>query len=629
MTQPPNQPPHGGFGAPQDPRQGGDGSGQPAQPPTPPAGGPPQAGAPAPGYGYPPQQPGQAGPYGYPQQPGPYAEPGPYGQPAQPGPYAQQPGPYTKQPAPPGPYAQQPGPYAQPAQPGPYGQPTQPGQAGPYGPQPGYGYPGPGGPGGPGVPPGGGKGPFKGRTAVIIGAAVAALLVAGGAVYAVVGGGDDKKSESKKKGPKTSASAPANPGDGSGDGYAGKEDLNEGRQADEAEVLWYKEAPKAPGKGADAPGMWVKDGIAVKAAYKELLAYHVDSGKPAWSAIEFPQEICAASPQYSDDGKIAVAYKNGIKSGAECDQMQIVDLKTGEKGWKKKIKEEGLFDSTLGLELSITGDTLMVGRSQSGTAYSVSGGHEKFVARKKDEGTCFPAGFTGGDRMLMALSCGASTPTEHDEIVELDPESGATKWTKKFPKGWRLEHVYSTSPTVLYATNEDKKQWNITTLKPGSSATRSEVQVNDDFAPECGWGGLGRDLQDCAGVAADDKYLYLPTKKTTGANEIVAISLDSGKAAWREKSPQDTSMLPMKIQGGDLVAYVEPSYDSGGRVVSLGTSGSHTPKTLLKHPAGTSKIENGFFSRATDYVDGRFYLSTTRLSGTAQGREKLMLAYGK
>ncbi|KUF19541.1 PQQ-binding-like beta-propeller repeat protein [Streptomyces silvensis] len=597
MTQPPNQPPHGGgFGAPQDPGQGG-------------------------GYGYPQQQqPGQAGPYGYPQQPG------PYGQPAQPG----QP---PQQPAQPGPYGQQPGPYGQPAQPGPYSQPTQPGQAGPYGQQPGYGYPGPGQPGGPGTPPGGagggGKGPFKGRTAVIVAAAVAALLVAGGAVYAVVGGGDDdgKKTESKKKNPKSSA--PANPGDGSGDGYAGKEDLNEGRQADEAKVLWYKEAPKAPGKGADAPGMWVKDGIAVKAAYKELLAYHVDGGKPAWSAIEFPQEICAASPQYSEDGKIAVAYKNGIKSGADCNQLQIVDLKTGEKGWKKEIKEEGLFDSTLGLELSITGDTLMVGRSQSGTAYSVSGGHEKFVARKKDEGACFPAGFTGGDRMLMALSCGASTPTEHDEIVELDPESGSTKWTKKFPKGWRLEHVYSTSPTVLYATNQDKKQWNITTLKPGSSATRSEVQVNDDFAPECGWGGLGRDLQACAGVTADDKYLYLPTKKTTGANEIVAISLDSGKAAWRQKSPQDTSMLPMKTQGGDLLAYVEPSYDSAGQVVSLGTSGSHTPKTLLKHPAGTSKIENGFFSKAFDYVDGRFYLSTTRLSGSAQGREKLMLAYGK
>ncbi|GGO55888.1 MULTISPECIES: outer membrane protein assembly factor BamB family protein [Streptomyces] len=588
MTQPPNQPPHGGFGAPQDPQQ-------PGQPPTP--------------------QPG----YGYPQQPGPYGQPT---QPGQPGPYGQQPG--------------QAGPYGYPQQPGPYGQPTQPGQPGPYGQQPGYGYPQPGQhghPGGPGTPPpggGGGKSPFKGKPAVIIGAAVAALLVAGGAVFAVTSGGDDdgkKKTDAKNKNPKSSA--PVNPGDGSGDGHAGKENLNAGRQPDEAKVLWYKEAPKAPGKGADAPGMWIEDGIAVKAAYKELLAYDVQSGKPAWDAIKLPQEICAASKQVSDNGKIVVAYKAGTKDGAKCDQLQVVDLKTGKPGWKKQIKEEGLFDSTLSLELNITDDTLMVGRSQSGTAYSMSDGDQLFVSRKKDEGTCFPAGFTGGDRMLRALSCGASTPTEHDEIEELDPETGKVKWTKKFPKGWRLEHVYSTSPTVLYATNEDKKQWNITTLKTGSSATRSEVQVDEDFAPECGWGGLGRDLQACAGAVADEKYLYLPTKKTTGANEVVAISLATGKQAWRAKSPQDTSMLPLKTLNGDLVAYVEPSYDGGGRVVSIGTSGSHTPKTLLKHPAGTSRIENGFFSKAIDYVDGRFYISQTRLSGTAQGREKLMLAYGK
>ncbi|ARX84066.1 hypothetical protein SMD44_03501 [Streptomyces alboflavus] len=597
MTQPPNQPPHGGFGAPQDPQQGGN---------------------PQPGYGYPQQQPGQAGPYGYPQQPGPYGQPpqpGQPGQPAQPGPYGQ-----PTQPGQPGPYGQQPGPY---------GQPTQPGQPGPYGQQPGYGYPQQMPTGAPGTPPpGGGKGPFKGKTAVIIGAAVAALLVAGGAVFALSGGDDGKKkSESKKKDPK--ASAPVNPGDGSGDGHEGKEDLNEGRQAGEAKVLWYKEAPKAPGRGAEAPGMWVEDGIAVKAAYRELLAYHVDSGKPAWPAIKLPQEICAATPQVSDDGKIVVAYKAGMKRNAKCDQLQVIDLKTGKKGWQKQTTEKGLFDSTIGLELSITGNTLMVGRSQSGTAYSISDGDKLFDAEKKDEGTCFPAGFTGGDRMLMKFSCGASTPTEHDEVVELNPRTGKIQWTKKFPKGWRLEHVYSTSPTVLYATNEDKKQWNITTLKSGSAKTRSEVQVNEDFAPECGWGGLGGDLQACSGAVADDKYLYLPTKKTSGANQIVAISLASGKEAWRAKSPLDTSMVPMKTQGGDLVAYVEPSYDSGGRVVSIGTSGSHTPKTLLQHPAGTSKIENGFYSKAVDYVDGRFYLSTTRLSGTAQGREKLMLAYGK
>jgi hypothetical protein len=32
-------------------------------------------------------------------------------------------------------------------------------------------------------------------------------------------------------------------------------------------------------------------------------------------------------------------------------------------------------------------------------------------------------------------------------------------------------------------------------------------------------------------------------------------------------------MLPVKAEGGALVAYVEPSYDVGGQVVSIPTGG--------------------------------------------------------
>src|SRR5689334_369186 len=173
MTQPPNQPPQGGFGAPQDPPPGG-GFGAPQTPPPPPQG-PPRPG------------------YGYPQQPGPYNS---------------------------GPYAS--GPYGQPQQPGPYG-------------QPGYGYPTqPQFPGAPGTPPPGGSGsrnPFKGKPAMVIGAAVAALLVIGGTVWAV--SGDDGEKDEKPVARQTddpepggSSGATVNPGDGSGAGGEGPEGVN-------------------------------------------------------------------------------------------------------------------------------------------------------------------------------------------------------------------------------------------------------------------------------------------------------------------------------------------------------------------------------------------------------------------
>ncbi|MFI1487346.1 PQQ-binding-like beta-propeller repeat protein [Streptomyces sp. NPDC020747] len=604
MTQPPNQPPQGGFGAPQDqppqgpPPQGGFGPPQSPQGATPPPPAQPPGTPPPPPQGAPPQ-PG----YGYPQQPGPYAQPGPYGQPQQPGPYTQ------------------PGPYGQPQQPGPYG-------------QPGYGYPQqPQFPGAPGMPPGGGsRNPFKGKPAVIIGAALAAALVVGGTVLAVSGSGDDAKkkpvADKSQDGKASESGAPVNPGDGDGDGNEGTEDLNEGRQAGESKVLWYKEAPDAPGSGAEAPGLWITDKVAVKAAYKQVFAYNVDDGKVSWPAVSFPEKICAVSPQKTSDDKVFVAYKEGTKDAAECNQVVELDLATGKKGWTKEIPEGELFDSALSLSLNIVGDTLMVGRSMSGIAYDVTSG-DKLYDKKKYGASCFPSAFTGGAKLLAVSSCGAGGDNEHDEVQELDPATGKTQWTRKFPKGWRVERTYSVDPVVIYLTNADKKQWNVTALKSDGSV-RSEVDVDESFAPECGWAILSRDLQGCGGVAADANTLYLPTEAKSGANEIVAISLENGKEKWRAKSPADEAMMPMKLDGTNLIAYVQPSYDSGGQVVSIPTGGgSHTPRKLLQNPQGTADIEDGFFSKAVDYVDGRFYLSTTRLTGNDESKEKLMLAFGK
>ncbi|MBG0854674.1 PQQ-binding-like beta-propeller repeat protein [Streptomyces spinoverrucosus] len=598
MTQPPNQPPGGGFGAPQDqppaggfgapqdPRQaGGFGApqdprqGTPPPPPQPPAQ-PPQ-GPPQPGYGYP-QQPG---PYGQPQQPGPYNTPGPYGQPQSPGPYG----------------------------------------------QPGYGYPQPQYPGAPGTPPGSGsRNPFRGKPALAVGAAVAALLVIGGTVYAVTSGGDDKKpvAEQSDDAKPSASDAPVNPGDGSGDGGADPDNLNEGRKPGEARVLWYKEAPDAPGSGANAPGMWITDKTAVKAAYKELVAYNVGDGNPTWETIAFPQEICAVTQQKTADDKIVVAYKNGSSSRAECNQLQLIDLNTGEKGWSGEVEDGALFDSTLTVELTLAGNTLMVGRSQSGTAYDVTNG-KKLFDKKKYGDACFPTAFAGGSRLVSVASCGAATDNEHDEIQELDPRTGKVKWTRAFDKGWRVMRTYSLDPLVVYSTNEDKNAWNISTLD-AKGAFRSQVKVDEDFAPDCGWSVLQRNLTGCKGVAADAGTLYLPTEATGGANEVVAINLADGKEKWRVKSPADETMLPLRVEGGKLIAYVEPSYDAGGQIVSVPTTGSsHQPTKLLQNPTSAAEVEDGFFSRDIAWVDGRFYISTTRLSGEDEAKEKLMLAYGK
>ncbi|MFH0519918.1 PQQ-binding-like beta-propeller repeat protein [Streptomyces sp. M41] len=607
MSQPPNQPPQGGSGAPQDPRQGGFGAPQPPQtPPPPPQGapqtppppqGPPQTPPPPQGPPPPAPQPG----YGYPQQPGQPAAPynsGPYGQPLQ-----------------------QPGPYGYPQQPGPYGQQ-------PAGPAQGYGYP-PQQPY-PGAPGSGSRNPFKGKPALAIGAAVAALIVIGGTVFAVTRGGDDdpKKPVAQGSGdPKGSGSPTDSETGGGSEGGADPENLNGGRQPGESKVLWYKQAPDAPKAGADAPGLWITDKSAVKAAYKQVFAYNIADGEETWEPITFPEKICAVTQEKSADDKVVVAYESGSSDRAKCNQIQQIDLSTGAKGWKAQISNGELFDNTIKINLSITGKTLMVGRSQSGVAYDVDSG-EKLWDKKRYGDKCFPAAFAGGEKLIAVSSCDATGSNEHDEIQELDPATGKAKWTRKYEKGWQVARVFSIDPLIVYGTNEDK-QGNISVFGSGGKL-RSQVDVELKLGVECGWAILERNLRGCSGVAADDDMLYLPTEALSSANEIVAISLSDGKEKWRVKSPADQPMMPVKVEDGKLVAYVKPSYDAGGQVLAIPVTGSsHKPQTLLQNPASASSVENGFFSRIYDYVDGRFYLASTRLSGNDEAKEKLMLAFGK
>ncbi|MFJ3232486.1 PQQ-binding-like beta-propeller repeat protein [Streptomyces sp. NPDC086787] len=633
MSQPPDQPPQqGGFGVPQPP--------QPPQPgygPPQPGYGPPQQPAPpgAPGpYGQPPQPPapGQA-----PQQPAPHGQvpeqSGPYGQPPQPpaphGQVPQQSGPYGQPPQPPAPgqAPQQPGPYGQPQQqPGPYGQPSQPG---PYGPQPGYGYgypPQPQYPGAPGTPPPGGSGNrFKGKPAMITAAVVAALLVVGVGVYVATGDGDGKKKPVAEESDHAEPTGSAAPADDDG---SDTENLNEGRGPGDAKVLWSKTAPDAPGSGADAPGMWITDSTAVKAAYKQVFAYRVADGTPAWAPVTFPEKICAVTPQKSADNKVVVAYMSGTSDRAECNRLQQLDLDTGVKGWSGTVADGALFDSTTSVQLTIAGRTLMVGRSQSGTAYDLAGG--KKLYDKKKYGKCFPNGFAGGtNRLISVASCDALGGNEHDEIQELDPATGRVRWTQPVKKGWTVARTYSVDPLVVYMTNDDKKAWNISTFT-SAGKFRSEVGFDEDFAPQCDWSFLARDLQGCQGVATDADTLYLPTDSSSGANEIVAISLANGKAKWRVKSPADEEMAPIRVEGGKLIAYVQPSYDAAGQVVSIPTAGATHPTTkLLQNPKGAAEAEGDFYDGAVDWVGGRLYISATRLNGKDDKKEKLMLAFGK
>lgn len=616
MTQPPSQqPPQGGFGAPQEPPHGV---------PQPPQGPPqtPPAQPPAAPQTPPPAQPG----YGYPQQPGPYDKP------QQPGPYGQQPGPYG-QPPQPGPYAQQPGPYGQPQQPGPYGQQ----------PQPGYGYPQQQYPGAPVPPgPGGGGGPFKGRPAVIISAAVAALLVVGGGVFLATRGGDDEKKPVAKEStgvPTPSVSPSVDEGDGNGTGREGSDDLNGGRKPGEAKVLWLqKNDIDLPHNGSDVYGPWIVGDTVVKGMYRSVSGYAVADGTQKWT-LKLSTDICSAPSAPTSDGKIVIAVKNSTTSKADCSELQLIDLNTGKAGWKKEVKKSGLFDMMSDLALAISGDTVTVGRTGGSNAYRVSDGKELFGKR---DGTCQPFAFAGGPKLIAATSCRTDdVENPQHEIEEVDPNTGKPKWTYKPARGWEVDNIYSVSPLIVSLTkgssSKDKK-WSILALRENGTL-RSQIisDKGDKFPMGCGsaFAIFGKSVDGCDGVTADANTLYMRTQDDTSGsartNQVVAFNLNTGRTKWKAKSPAEHTMKPLRMEGGNVLLYVDAGYSKGGGIATLAPTGG-TPKMLLQHPESTSSIESSFWDEKVLYADGRSFIASGRVSASNDKEEletKTMMAFGK
>ncbi|MCP3758715.1 PQQ-binding-like beta-propeller repeat protein [Streptomyces sp. TBY4] len=521
-------------------------------------------------------------------------------------------------------------PYAQQSQPqGPYGQQPQ----GPYGHQPqgGYGFPPqpphmP--PGAPGMPPAPSGGPKK-KAVVLIAAAVAGVLVLGGGGWFLLADGKDKggdKAVGQDSTPpaddKASPSASVDKGDGSGNGGEEQEDLNAGRKQGEGKVLWLKSSTiDGPGGGVDSKGQWIVGDTVAKTVWKSVTGYGVKDGKEKWN-FTLPAMICGVTDMTAD-GKTVVLYKNGESDTADCNQMRMIDLKAGKEGWSKEIPKEGLFDIFSSPDLALTGDTLVINRMGTTSAFKVSTG-DKLFDSKREEG-CQPNDFVAmNGKALAVATCQDTDKTV--QVMDADPVTGKSTWIYKLPKGFQVKNVYSLDPIVLDLANEAKER-SIVVLGPDGKQ-RATVSGEGSFPVGCG-GVFNRSLQSCGSSYVDANTLYLPTKADIGkANEIVAFDLGTGKEKWRTPAGEGRTLTPLKAAGGQIVVYREAESEKGGEVLTIPAAGG-TPTAVLRNPSGpAAPVESSFFSPYVDYVDGRLFVSASRLDAKNKS-EKFLMVFGK
>ncbi|MGW2838337.1 outer membrane protein assembly factor BamB family protein [Streptomyces sp. NPDC001493] len=616
MTQPPpppqqpGEPPKGGFGAPQDPPSGGFGAPPPspyakppqapqapqapqpqaAQPPQPQPPQPPQGPA-GPAYGYPQPQPG----YGYPQ--GPPPQPG-YGYPQTP---------TSSQPGQPG-YFGQPGP----GQPG-YGYPTQPQYAQPQPPQ----------------GTGGGK-KVSAQMKIIIGAALAVVLIIGaGVVYSASGDGGD---------PEVSTAGPT-AGGGGGDGDKGDGGgLAGGTEKVPASTKSHVSFQIPKPKVSDVTtvyGSWVTDKVYVKTGVYEVAGYDLEKGTKLWS-IPTAGQLCAASRHMTKDYRTAIVFEESKPTSADkypsCNKLGALDLNTGKMLWSKSVTAASNGDEPVRFsEVTVSGTTVAAAGTEGGAAFDINTGAQLW-APKISSDDCYDTGYGGGEALVTVRKCGSYDDPKLS-IQTLDAKTGAPISSYDMPPGVEYAAVVSTEPLVVAADIGD-------TAGDGSSISdyfsidsetgKLIVRISADaerYAGECG----STEVERCVGMTVGNNRLYVPTESHEGTseygdtNEIVAFDLTTGKLLGaRADAGERYSMIPLRMDGTNVIAYKVPPYDKGGQVVSL--DGATLKETVLMENPSTEKIRDaetyfGYDRGEFLYEKGRLFLSPNMLSESSGADE--------
>ncbi|MEU1216940.1 PQQ-binding-like beta-propeller repeat protein [Streptomyces sp. NPDC005790] len=568
MTQPPNEPPQGGFGAPQDPPPGGFGA--PTPPPPGGYGSPPTPPPAAPGQ--PPQNPA----YGYPQAP-------PPGQP--------------------------------PTQPG-YGFP----QAQPPG-QQGYGYPtAPMQPQYPAPHQGGGK-KFTTQTQIIVAAVVAVVLIVGGGVFYASGGSDDGKQDE-------ASSAGTNGGEGKGGEGAGPGGGTEKAPADtKSKVGFQLPHPKVTDTTA-VFGSWVTDKAYVKSGVYEIVGYDIAKGTKLWS-IPLTGQVCAASRHMSKDYKTAIAFQDAKPSAADkypsCTQVGALDLATGKLMWSKSVTSASSGDEPVRFgEVTLSGTTVAAGGTSGGAAFNLANGAELWKP-KADADNCYDMGYGGGEALAVVRKCG-SYDTPQLTVQALNPSTGAPLSSYSMPAGVEYASIVSTKPLVVAAdvgetAGDGSSISDFFSIDAATGKLIVRISADaDKYAAECG----STEVEQCGSLAVGNNRIYVPTEEHEGGgeygdtNEIVAFDLTTGKLVGGRADAGDRyTLTPLRMDGSDVIAYKQPPYDKGGQIVSI--DGSTFEETVLMVNPDDEAVVDAETSFSVDYAEfiyekGRLFISERMVS---------------
>ncbi|MFE0100388.1 hypothetical protein [Streptomyces sp. NPDC059009] len=425
------------------------------------------------------------------------------------------------------------------------------------------------------------------RTAVAIGAALSAALVLSAC------GSDD--------------------GGNSGQGDGGSE-----ATAPEAKVLAKVPMAKVS-ELTGAMGMWTTDKNFVKTELKKIVGYPLAGGKQQWE-VPLAGEVCWSSERPSKDGKVAVLFQNDKESTPTCTEVGVVDINKGKLLWQKEAKDS--YGSAQSFdEVSLGGGTVAAAGTSGAASWSVGGAPQW----KQDSDTkCPDQGYASeGEKLVAVRDCG-STDRPALEVQTVNPKNRTATSSYKLPQGTKYAHVVSTDPLVV-AVDDGKSQ--------GGSGISSLLSIDDGAAQgkllstiSAKGGKHGKyeaecpstNVSGCTQITVDKKTntLFVGTSDPVSAssdadNDIVAISLKTGKRVGMTQGSESGRMAPVGVdEGGKVIVYQESSVASeeGGAVWSIDPA-TYKKTKLMQNPSSTYEMESRFETdRRVLYAGERLYL---------------------
>ncbi|MGW5303805.1 outer membrane protein assembly factor BamB family protein [Streptomyces griseoluteus] len=479
--------------------------------------------------------------------------------------------------------------------------PTPPTPAVPGGPQPTYGYPQAPPPqpqsgyGYPAAPQQPGYGYPAQPPTVVAGdnvrarenRAIALIVLAAVVAIGLIIGSGVWYSPSSDGGGSTRAGGDKN---GTGTAAGGKEKVPDNPAAD---VLFKVPQPKTEENVVTTPGSWLSAGVYAKSGIAEITGYDPADGHKKWT-LKLPGPVCAATEHVTADGRTGIVYQPSMPTRTSrpgCTQVAGIDVRAGTRLWTKSIGT-GEFATTF-QNVTVAGKTVAVGGLRGGAAYDIGTG--KVLWQPKPGDDCDDVGYGGGTRLVAVRKCGGYGDRTLS-IQNVDPTSGKVISEYKMGAGIEYAGIVSTDPLVVGADaghsasgGSGVSDYFSIDNRTGRLLARIPVP-GDTYDGECDTITL---VEECKGVTAGQGKLYLATKehssggksKLSRTNEVVAFDLATGKqTGQRAAAGEDYTLFPLRMDGGNLIAYKDPPYDKGGQIVSIdGTSFKST--TLMELPA--------------------------------------------